>query len=96
MCQLRLDITGHNSPNADSVLKSDYKIGETDMKQAKVLAVKVLAKTLDTTSPSPDKLEFSSITLVDGKPVYKVFNKADIEALLKEAGAEKKESSGDI
>jgi len=78
------------------VLKSDYKIDGTDMKMAKKLAVKVLAKTLDTTSPSPDKLEFSSITLEDGKPVYKVFTKTDIEGLLKEAGVEKKDNSGDI
>mmetsp|Transcript_37206 Transcript_37206/g.68639 ORF Transcript_37206/g.68639 Transcript_37206/m.68639 type:complete len:252 (-) Transcript_37206:660-1415(-) len=87
---------GNNSQNADSVLKSDYKIDGTDMKMAKKLAVKVLAKTLDTTSPSPDKLEFSSITLEDGKPVYKVFTKTDIEGLLKEAGVEKKDNSGDI
>mmetsp|Transcript_8493 Transcript_8493/g.11679 ORF Transcript_8493/g.11679 Transcript_8493/m.11679 type:complete len:252 (-) Transcript_8493:215-970(-) len=87
---------GNNSPNADSVLKSDYKIGDTDMKKAKTLAVKVLAKMLDTASPSPDKLEFSSITLKDGKPEYKVYTKKDIEGLLKDAGVEKKESSGDI
>mmetsp|Transcript_11643 Transcript_11643/g.19179 ORF Transcript_11643/g.19179 Transcript_11643/m.19179 type:complete len:188 (+) Transcript_11643:395-958(+) len=87
---------GNNSPNADSVLKSDYKIGDTDMKKAKSLAVKVLAKMLDTASPSPDKLEFSSITLKDGKPEYKVYTKKDIEGLLKDAGVEKKESSGDI
>lgn len=87
---------GNNSPNADSVLKSDYKIDATDMKLAKQLAVKVLAKTLDTTAPSPDKLEFSSITLVDGKPEYKVFTKEEIKAVLKDAGMEKKERSGDI
>nr|ACF24565.1 proteasome alpha 4 subunit [Gymnochlora stellata] len=84
---------GNNSQNADSVLKSDYKIGGTDMKMAKTLAVKVLAKMLDTTNPSADKLEFSSIILEKGKPVYKVFNKEDIKTLLKDSGMEEKKSA---
>lgn len=89
---------GANSANATSVLKAEYKIGEVDMKRAKALAVKVLGKTLDTAKPSADKIEISTITLVQGKPVFKVYSKADVETLLKEVGEEKKEEekSGDI
>jgi len=63
------------------------------MKMAKNLAVKVLAKMLDTTNPSSDKLEFSSITLKDGKPEYKVFTKEDIKKLLKDSGMEEKKTA---
>lgn len=46
---------GANYQAAQSILKSDYKIGETTLQEALLLAVKVLGKTMDTTSPTPDK-----------------------------------------
>jgi 20S proteasome subunit alpha 3 len=46
---------GANNQAAQSILKSDYKIGEVDLHEALLLAVKVLGKTMDTTTPTPDK-----------------------------------------
>jgi len=82
---------GANNQAAQSILKSDYKVAETSLKDALILAVKVLSKTMDTTSPTPDKLEFATVTRVDGKVVYHVFSKAELEQLLKDADAMLKE-----
>jgi len=77
---------GSNNPAAQSILKSDYKQGEMTLDDALLLAVKVLNKTMDTTSPSPEKLEFSTITRNDrGEVVYHVYSKEELEALLKKA-----------
>ena len=40
---------------AVSMLKQEYKEGETNLKQALDLSIKVLSKTLDTTKLTPDK-----------------------------------------
>jgi len=53
---------GSNNQAAQSILKTDYKVGETSMKDALLLAVKVLSKTMDTTSPTPDKMEIATVT----------------------------------
>jgi 20S proteasome subunit alpha 3 len=76
---------GANNQAAQSILKTDYKVNETSLKEALILAVKVLSKTMDTTSPTADKLEFSTITRKDGKVHYHVFTKPELEALLEEA-----------
>ena len=78
---------GANNLAAQSILKSDYKVGETTLNDALKLAVKVMSKTMDTTAPTPDKLEFATVTRVDGKVVYRVLPKAELEALLKEVAA---------
>jgi 20S proteasome subunit alpha 3 len=52
---------GANNQAAQSMLKSDYKIGEVDLHEALLLAVKVLGKTMDTTTPTPDKRKFSKL-----------------------------------
>lgn len=46
---------GQNSSNAASILKQDYKEDGFTLKEAKSLAVKVLAKTMDGTSLSSEK-----------------------------------------
>jgi 20S proteasome subunit alpha 3 len=83
---------GANNQAAQSILKSDYKVGEMDLKEAQILAVKVLSKTMDTTTPTADKLEFATVTKdKDGKVVYHVFSKAELEGLLKDSDAMLKE-----
>jgi 20S proteasome subunit alpha 3 len=79
---------GANNPQAQAVLKTDYKVGETSLKDALLLALKVLSKTMDTTTPSAEKLEFATVTKdADGAVVYHVFSKAELEQLIKD-GAE--------
>jgi 20S proteasome subunit alpha 3 len=90
---------GANNQGAQSILKTDYK---EDMKlsDALVLAVKVLSKTMDTTTPTSEKMEFATVTRdADGKVVYHVFTKAELEGLLLKAEPMLKEarvSEGDI
>lgn len=48
--------TGKGSVNAISTLKSEYN-AENNLKEALILAAKVLAKSMDTTSPDPNKFE---------------------------------------
>ena len=50
---------GHNSQTAISILKQEYKIGETQLNDALRLAIRVFSKTLDTTKLSPDKIEIA-------------------------------------
>jgi len=94
---------GANHQAAQSILKTDYKsVEETSLEDAKLLAVKVLSKTMDTTSPTPDKMEFATLTRDDkGHVVYHVLTKEELEALLKRAedmlkAEAAKESAGDI
>jgi 20S proteasome subunit alpha 3 len=50
---------GHNSQTAISILKQEYKIGETQLNDALRLAIRVFSKTLDTTKLTPDKIEIA-------------------------------------
>ena len=48
---------GANASNAQSILKQDYKESGMTLKDAKSLAVKVLSKTMDSTSLGSEKCE---------------------------------------
>ncbi|KAJ3206867.1 protein with putative role during mitosis [Dinochytrium kinnereticum] len=75
---------GANSANATSILKQDYKDDFT-LAQAKALAVKVLAKTMDSSQLGADKLEFATLHKgEDGNMVYHPYSAEEIEKLLKE------------
>lgn len=49
-----------------ALLKSEYEEGAS-VEACLKLAVKVLNKTMDSTTPTPEKMEFTTITRVDGK-----------------------------
>jgi len=94
---------GANHQSAQSILKTDYKaVEETSLEDALLLAVKVLSKTMDTTAPTPEKMEFATLTRDDkGQVVYHVLEREELEALLKRADSmlkaeAAKESAGDI
>ncbi|KAI9314216.1 proteasome subunit alpha type-4 [Dichotomocladium elegans] len=74
---------GANNATAQSILKQDYKDDMT-VEEAKALAVKVLSKTMDSTTLNSEKLEFATIRMVDGKVKYDLYKPAEIDALLKE------------
>ncbi|KAJ3187143.1 protein with putative role during mitosis [Gaertneriomyces sp. JEL0708] len=77
---------GANSTNAQSILKSDYK-EEMTLKEAKALAIKVLAKIMDTAKMGSDQLEFATLhKREDGKVVYQLYNPGEIEEMLKDEG----------
>eukprot|EP01137_Pigoraptor_chileana_P014434 Opistho-2@69046 len=79
---------GANSQSAQSVLKSDYKEGIA-LKEAKVLAVKVLSKTMDSTTLTSEKLEFAVVHRENNKTHFTILKPAEIDALLKEANVGK-------
>jgi 20S proteasome subunit alpha 3 len=78
---------GANSNAASSILKSDYK-DEIDLDGALSLSIKVLTKTMDSTTLSPDKLEICTVTTNENKSevVYKQLDTTELEVLLKTSG----------
>lgn len=80
---------GANNQAAQSILKQDYK-DDLSLEQALLLAVKVFSKTLDSTTLTSEKLEFATLTLVDGKPKYSVMAPEKVNAILKEGERLKK------
>jgi len=83
---------GANNQTAQSILKTDYKEEQT-LEDSLMLAVKVLSKTMDTTTPTPEKLEFATIRRVNGLVEYHVFDKSELQALLKRAESMLKEEA---
>ncbi|KTW25744.1 hypothetical protein T552_03357 [Pneumocystis carinii B80] len=74
---------GANSASAQSLLKQDYK--ETSLKEACSLAIKVLSKTVDSTTLSNEKVEFATIgTNKQGKIYHHIWSPDEIDTLLKE------------
>jgi len=86
---------GANNQNAQSTLKSDYD-EKIEIKEALKLAVKVLSKTIDTTSPTPENLEFATLTRNNGKLDYHVFTKAELKTLLKDCEDMLKQAAEDL
>jgi len=83
---------GANNQAAQSILKNDWK-EEMNLDDALMLAVKVLSKTMDTTSPTPEKLEFATVKLVNGKVEYRLLTKTELSELLKRAEVMLKEEA---
>ncbi len=79
--------TGKGSVNAISTLKSDYQ-QECSLKDALILATKVLSKSMDTTAPNPDKFEIAVIhknehgelvqRRVEGEELAKILDEAKV------------------
>lgn len=72
---------GANNQAAQSILKQEYK-DDIDTKGGLELAVKVLSKTMDSTSLTHEKLDFSTLTLVNGKPHFHALSEEEVKALL--------------
>ncbi len=86
---------GANNRAAKSLLKNEYKEDMT-VEEALKFSVKVMGKTMDTTTPSAEKLEFSTLTRSEnGKLIHRLLSAAETELLLKEADIQTA-SSGDI
>ena len=77
---------GANNQAAKSLLKSDYA-DDMSIDDALQLSVKVLSKTMDTTTPSVDKMEFTVVTRENGKVVHKSLSTAETEKLLADVAA---------
>lgn len=74
---------GENNQTAQSILKTHYKDGMSAT-EAMDLTVKVLCKTLDSTSLSADKLEFSVLQYGEEHgPQVRILTTAEVELLMK-------------
>jgi len=92
---------GNNSNAAVSMLKQEFK-DKVTLQEAKALSIKILAKTLDTTKLSPEKLEIATLTrdvktnttkmtVLKSEEVVKLI--AEHEKLEKEEEARKKQEA---
>lgn len=73
---------GNNSSVAISNLKQQYKEGETTLKDAKSLAVKVLGQTVDMTKLTSEKVEMATLTRENGKTVIHILTSKEVEDLI--------------
>lgn len=74
---------GNNSSAAVSMLKQEYKEGETNLKQALDLSIKVLSKTLDTNKLTAEKVEIATLTREDNQSRICILPSQELEALIK-------------
>merc|ERR1712166_365223 len=73
---------GKNSKAAQSILKTDYT-DEITLQAAQQLVVKVMAKSLDTTALSAEKMEFATVTRsADGQVIYHVMEDTEIDKVI--------------
>jgi 20S proteasome subunit alpha 3 len=80
---------GANHASATSVLQADYQ-EETSLEEAVRLVVKVLSKTMDSTTLSPEKVELATLSrdAATGEVVFKIFEDAELGPLLEAVNAE--------
>jgi len=83
---------GANSQAALSMLKQDYKDGQS-LHDSILLAIKVLSKSMDSTKINSEKLEFATLSMEDGEVVYKVLSDEETDKLIQEADVNREEES---
>ena len=75
---------GSNHSSASGILLDEYK-EEMTLEQGMQLVLKVLSKTMDSTTLSPEKVEISALTLGAGdKVLYKIYEEAELRPELEE------------
>lgn len=84
---------GSNSVAAQSLMKQEYKADAISLDEALKLAIKVLTKTCDSTTLTPDKFDLATVTVVDGKVKYTQLSEAQTQKLLD--AAKEEQASGD-
>ena len=82
---------GANHQTAHNLLKQDYK-EDLSMDQAIELGLKVIAKTMDSTSLSADKLELATMTRgPDGQAIFRILEEAEVKPWLEKVNLEQKD-----
>lgn len=85
---------GANSKSAQSTLKTEYS-EDISFEDAKKLAVRVLTKAMDTTAPTAEGVEVSTLRKVGDKIVQRVLKEQETNELLREVTAAEA-SAGDV
>lgn len=81
-------VIGQNNQAGKSILKTDYKETNDVLANLKV-AVKILLKTMDSTTPSPERIELSMLKLdEDSRVVHYTLTDAEVQVLIDEIQAE--------
>ncbi|KAF7797626.1 hypothetical protein EIP86_008826 [Pleurotus ostreatoroseus] len=88
---------GANNGTAQSLLKQEYK-DDITMEDAIDLVLRVMSKTMDSTTLGSEKLEFATMTLdpTTKKPKAKIYRPAEIDALLEKHGLAKKDEDTEM
>ncbi|CAE1178411.1 PSMA4 [Acanthosepion pharaonis] len=86
---------GNNSASAVSMLKQEYKEGETNLEEALRLAIKVLSKTLDMTKLTSEKVEIAKLTREGGKTKIEILSADYVEKLIKKHEEEEDKSEAE-
>lgn len=80
MIIVELFITGQNNQAGKSILKTDYKPDNTVEQNLKV-AVKILLKTMDSATPSPERIELSTLKRdADGRMVHYTLSDPEVRS----------------
>ncbi|KAK7692367.1 hypothetical protein QCA50_003992 [Cerrena zonata] len=81
---------GANNGTAQSLLKQEYK-DDITLEEAIGLTLRVMSKTMDSTTLGSEKLEFATLTVdpVTKAPKAKVYRPAEVDALLQKQGLAK-------
>ena len=82
-----------NNLNATTILKSDYK-DDITLKESLKLAIKVVAKTIDTHEPKPNRFEIAYLTKEDDKLVQKTLSDEEVQQFLDELKQEQEANDG--
>lgn len=87
---------GANNGTAQSLLKQEYK-DEITVEEATALVIKVMSKTMDSTTLGSEKLEFATLTLdaATKAPKAKIYRPTEVDALLEKHGIAKKDDEAD-
>lgn len=74
---------GSNHASATSVLQSDFQ-EDASLDDAVRLVIKVLSKTMDSTTLSPEKVELATVSRNEGtgEVVFKIFEEAELKVIL--------------
>jgi len=85
---------GVNNNTAQQILRQDWKEG-LKLQEALEMTAKVLTKTMDTTNPNAEKLEFGVVQkLPSGEVVYRLLGDAEINKLMADAAPKEGEAEG--
>ena len=84
--------TGKNSVNAISTLKTEYEGDQCSIKDALILAAKVLGKSMDTTTPDSNKFEIGIVQLdEEGNVIQRKVEGDELTKILTDAKVFEKE-----
>lgn len=79
---------GANHASATSVLQSDFS-EQLTLEEGIRLVIKVLSKTMDSTTLSPEKVELSTLSRdAEGRIIFNIFEEAELAPLLEDVNAE--------